>query len=302
MFHFKSSDPLKNNKQHRDSIFVEDAEILSHQGFAGDQYVIRLQAPECARHAHAGSFVHIRCAERLPMRRPLSLLRCDPQAGWIEILYKALGEGTRELTQRKPGEQLSVMGPIGKPFKPSEGRDLPVLIGGGVGMPPMIFLALEMKQHDTHQPLVVMGSEVPFPFKIIPSSIMVPGLPDGVIAAMPMLDDKDIASRLCSLQDYAGCHQGYVTDLVRLWLEQLDNSEHQRVEFFACGPHAMLEAVARLAREYDLPCQVSLEEHMACAVGGCAGCTVPITTKEGVAMKRVCVDGPVFDAYEVFSE
>lgn len=291
-----------NNKTHRGTIFVEDAEILSHHAHAGDQYVIRLQAPQCASHAQAGSFVHIRCSELMLMRRPLSLLRSNPQAGWIEILYKVLGEGTRELAKRQVGEQLSIMGPIGNPFTPHAEKSLPVLLGGGVGMPPMIFLALEMQRNKSHNPLVILGSEVPFPFTHKPSKIMIPGIPDGVIAAMPLLDDLNIASRLTSLQGYAGCHDGFVTDLARNWLDKLDHSERSKVEFFACGPHLMLEAVAKLAKEYDLPCQISLEEYMACAVGGCAGCTVAITNDDGVSMKRVCVDGPVFDAYQVFPE
>ena len=108
-------------------------------------------------------------------------------------------------------------------------------------------------------------------------------------------------SRLASLQGYAGCFQGYVTDLARAWLQALDASALAEVEVFACGPHPMLAAVAALAREFALPCQVSLEEYMACGVGGCAGCTVEVRTTAGPAMKRVCVDGPVFEAQEVFS-
>jgi dihydroorotate dehydrogenase electron transfer subunit len=119
---------------------------------------------------------------------------------------------------------------------------------------------------------------------------------DGVIAAMPLLDDWGVPSRLASLQGYPGCHQGYITDLARVWLEALTEAERAEVGIYACGPHPMLAATATLAQEFDLPCQVSLEEFMACAVGGCAGCTVRITTPDGPAMKRVCVDGPVFDA------
>ncbi|MEJ2396747.1 MAG: dihydroorotate dehydrogenase electron transfer subunit, partial [Gammaproteobacteria bacterium] len=78
------------------------------------------------------------------------------------------------------------------------------------------------------------------------------------------------------------------------------DGQRTEVGVYACGPHPMLEATARLAREFDLPCQVSLEEFMACAVGGCAGCVVEVQTDAGPAMKRVCVDGPVFDAYTVF--
>jgi dihydroorotate dehydrogenase electron transfer subunit len=127
------------------------------------------------------------------------------------------------------------------------------------------------------------------------------GLPPGVIAAMPLLDDWGVPNRLASLQGYPGCFQGYVTDLARHWLGALDERARAEVEVFACGPHPMLEAVAALARELDLPCQVSLEEFMACAVGGCAGCVVEVQTADGPAMKRVCVDGPVFDARQVFA-
>ena len=150
------------------------------------------------------------------------------------------------------------------------------------------------------KPFVILGSEVPFPFSAQPSQIVVPGLPDGVIASMPLLDDWNIPSRLASLQGYPGCHEGYVTDLARCWLESLSDEERNEVEIFSCGPHPMLEAVASLAKEFSLPCQVSLEEYMACGIGGCAGCVVAVNTPDGTAMKRVCVDGPVFDAQQIF--
>jgi len=114
------------------------------------------------------------------------------------------------------------------------------------------------------------------------------------------MEDWGIACRLASLQGYPGCFDGYVTDLARAWLDGLSDDERKQVEVFSCGPHPMLEAVAKLAAEYDLPCQVSLEEFMACAVGGCAGCVVKVETDNGPAMQRVCVDGPVFDAKRVF--
>ena len=198
------------------------------------------------------------------------------------------------------GEILSVMGPIGQPFRSHGDRPLTLLLGGGVGIPPMVFLASRLRTNPVYRPLVFMGSEAPFPFRARPSEIMVPGMPDGVIATMPLLDDWGVPCRLTSLAGFSGCHEGYVTDLARLWLETLDTAQRRQVEIFACGPHPMLEACARLAEEFHLPCQVSLEEFMACAVGGCAGCVVEVTTDQGPAMKRVCVDGPVFDARAVF--
>jgi len=289
-----------NPPSYRGSIDLETAEIISHRSFAGAQYILRLQAPACATRAKAGQFAHLSCDPQLALRRPLSIMRVDPGQGWVDFLYKAVGHGTRLLAQRRPGDTVSLLGPIGQPFTPNPQRPRTLLLGGGVGMPPMLFLAERLRQCGDFTPLLLLGSEVPFPFTPQPSRIMVPGLPAGVIAAMPLLEDWGIASRLSSLQGYAGCFEGYITDLAHYWLDALDETQRREVDVFACGPHPMLQAVAQLARDYDLPCQVSLEEYMACAVGGCAGCVVQVDTDNGPAMKRVCVDGPVFDARTVF--
>jgi len=292
--------------KHRNTIFVEDCEILSHDAYDGDQYIMRVQAPKIAAKAKPGSFAHLTVHPLRPMRRPISIMRVNKELGWVDFLYKKLGEGTALLAEREVGEKINILGPIGKAFEIKPERKRPLLIGGGVGMPPMIFIAehcyqLNHEQQADYEPLVILGSEVPFPFTSKPSEIMVPGIPDGVIASMPLLDDWNIPSRLASLQGYAGTYEGYVTDLARHWLQALSDEQRNEVEIYSCGPHPMLEAVAKLAKEFDLPCQVSLEEFMACAVGGCAGCVVEVQTAQGPAMKRVCVDGPVFDAYSVFS-
>ena len=290
------------NRSHRGTIFQEQGEVLEHQAWPGNQYILRLYAPKCAETARPGSFVHIQCDPLLPMRRPLSIMRTSPREGWIDLLYKVEGNGTRHLSTRQKGEKLSLLGPIGTPFQEHMNRPRPLLIGGGVGIPPMIFLADNLRSiAGAYQPLVLMGSEIPFPFKPQPSEIIVPGIPEGIIASMPLLDDWNIPGRLASQQDFAGCYAGYVTDLARYWLASLDENSLKEVEIFSCGPHPMLEAVAKLAREFSLPCQVSLEEFMACAVGGCAGCVVEVQTDQGPAMKRVCVDGPVFEAGSVFA-
>jgi dihydroorotate dehydrogenase electron transfer subunit len=288
--------------EHRGSIFVEDAEILAHEHFAGAQHVLRIQAPQCAAKALPGSFVHLSCDSALPMRRPMSIMRVSPQDGWVECLYKVVGEGSRLLAERRKGDLLSCLGPIGKPFVLHPEKPRPLLLGGGVGIPPMVFIADAMRadKRAKWQPLVLMGSEIPFPFKTRPSTILVPGMPDGVIGCMPLMEDWGFPSRLASKQGYAGCFDGFITDLARAWLKTLDAKTCGEVEIFACGPTPMLKAAALLAQEFKIPSQVSLEEFMACAVGGCAGCTVEVKTPEGPAMKRVCVDGPVFDGATVF--
>ena len=287
---------------HRGTIFVEEAELLAQHEYPGRQFVVRLQAPRCAAAAVPGSFAHLSCDAQVPMRRPLSIMRADARAGWIEILYKIVGLGLEALSQQPVGATLSVLGPIGHGFAPDPTRPRTLLIGGGVGIPPMIFLAeaLRSRRDTDWSTLVLMGSEIPFPFTARPSTLLVPGMPDGTIAAMPLLEDWNVPSRLASLAGFAGCYAGYVTELAAQWLGSLTPAVLAQVAIYACGPTPMLQATAVVARRFGVPCQVSLEEFMACAVGGCAGCAVPVVTDQGLAMKRVCVDGPVFDANAVF--
>ena len=291
-------------RTHRGTVFVEDGTLLARQEYPGRQYVVRIGAPRCAAAATPGSFVHLTCDPQRPMRRPLSLMRADPRQGWIDILYKVVGPGLEDLSRQAIGASVSVLGPIGRGFVAHATRPRTLLVGGGVGIPPMVFLAESLKARAAEaawEPLVLMGSEIEFPFKARPSRILVPGMPPEVIACMPLLDDWGIASRLASFGGFPGCHHGYVTDLAAHWLATLEPGALAEVEMFACGPTPMLQAAARVARRFDLPCQVSLEEFMACAVGGCAGCAVPVVQPDGaLAMKRVCVDGPVFDAGTVF--
>ncbi len=289
-------------RPHRGTIALEDGEVLGQEGWPGRQFVLRLRAPTIAARAEPGSFVHLSCDADLPMRRPLSIQRADPATGLLEILYKVLGPGLAALSRATPGTRLSCLGPIGQGFTAHPARPRALLVGGGVGMPPMVFLAerLTGPRAAGVRPLVLLGSEVPFPFRPRPSTLLVPGIPDGVIAAMPLLEGWGVASRLASLAGLPGCYPGYVTELAATWLAGLDAKALAEVEVFACGPTPMLAAIARVAQRFQVPCQVSLEEFMACAVGGCAGCAVRVVTAEGIYMKRVCVDGPVFDANAVF--
>ena len=170
----------------RGSLFLEQASVISQLAFDAQQFVLRLAAPKCAAHAEPGSFVHLTCDPAIPMRRPLSIMRSDARAGWIELLYKVVGHGLAALAARKAGDTLSVLGPIGRPFSAHRERPRALLLGGGVGIPPMVFLAERLRAAGgAFKPLVLMGSEVPFPFRTRPSTLIVPGIPDGAIACMP---------------------------------------------------------------------------------------------------------------------
>ena len=284
---------------HRGTILVEDCEILAHEAHPAGQWKLRIRAPGIAARAEPGAFVHVSCDPQLAMRRPMSLMRVDADDGWADILYKEVGHGTRLLCGKRPGARLSVIGPIGRPFEPVPGCPRALLLGGGVGIPPMVFLADRLRHDPSVSMFVVMGSEVPFPFQTQVSSIAVPGLGADTTATMTLLERWGVAARLASGAGFTGCHRGHVTDLARAWLETLAGDARREVAVYACGPVPMLQACVDLARENALPCRVSLEEYMACAVGGCAGCTVRVRTGEGRAMKRVCVDGPVFDGHTI---
>jgi dihydroorotate dehydrogenase electron transfer subunit len=300
------------NRNHRNTICIEDAEVLHHLTYPSNQFVLRLQAPECASKAIPGSFVHVRCDSDLPMRRPLSIMRINAEEGWIEVLYKTVGLGLKALSKHKPGDRVSILGPIGNGFQPNPDRPLVVMIGGGVGIPPLIFLGehlcnytwrdsswhqLPRKAADT---VAFFGSEIPFPFELQKSAITLDGCPASATATMDLMENCNIPCRLASAAGFAGCYPGMVTDLAREWLETLAARKLEEATIYACGPEPMLRATAKLARAFALPSQLCLEEFMACAVGGCAGCAVEVITDAGPAMKRVCVDGPVFRGEAIY--
>ncbi|HKJ83380.1 MAG TPA: dihydroorotate dehydrogenase electron transfer subunit [Mariprofundaceae bacterium] len=277
----------------RNTIFEERAEVIANVEHPGDQFILRLHAPKTATHAEPGQFVHLRVSEERPLRRPISIMLTHPEQGTIDLLIKAVGEGTRLLQARKPGESLPMLGPVGRPFDLSDPSRCYLLIGGGVGIPPMIFAADRLRQDDA---LLFAGSEVPFPFSLKPSEFLLPGISGNTILGIASLEDRGIPSRLASNAGLYGCFEGHVPDLAGEYLAALDESERQRCTLLSCGPHPMLHAVARLGRQFDLPTFLSLEERMACAVGGCAGCVVMTREDEREQYRRVCVDGPVFGA------
>jgi dihydroorotate dehydrogenase electron transfer subunit len=280
------------NKSHRGTIFSVEAEVLQQTVYPGGQYIVRLRAPDCARTATAGSFVHVQCTAGIPMRRPLSILRANAAEGWVEVLYKVVGQGLYALTTVEPGDTVSVLGPIGQGFRPDPARPVALLIAGGVGIPPLMFLA-EILAHSPGirwEPRAFFGSELPFPFEVNPAS-----------GTLLLLDDVGIPSRLASNADLPGCQPGFVTELARSWIAGQSAAERGRMTIYACGPTPMLKAVQKVADEFSIPSQLCLEEFMACAVGGCAGCVVPVMIDGQRQMKRVCVDGPVFDGATVYA-
>ena len=218
-----------------------------------------------------GQFVHIRCGEGLLLRRPISVCSCmeDEPDDLLSIVFEVRGEGTRWLAGRELGDSLDVLGLAGNGFdlKP-EGRYL--LVGGGIGIPPMLGCA----QYTGGRATAILGGRSR----------------DKII-----LEDffrEDCAKVLCATDDGSLGHHGFVDALVRREL-----SEDRGYDgVLACGPKPMLRNVAKVAEEFGIPCQVSMEERMGCGVGACLVCACDMA--DG-SRKHVCKDGPVFDSKEV---
>ena len=285
----------------KDIIFEEKAEIVDQVKFEADQFVTIVKAEKSSQTAKPGQFAFVECGGDTLLRRPLSYLRSSKEDGTVEFMYKTVGHGLESLSQLKKGDEIKIMGPIGNGFTIPSGKKSAILIGGGVGIPPVLFMGEEIKKINGGIDLVAFfGSEIPFPFETCDSDLVMPGLDFSVNKTIDDMEKLGIPCRLSSQAGYEGCHSGYVTELAKSFIETLSDGEKTETIIYACGPESMLKAVAKLAKDDQLDCVLSLEEYMACAIGGCAGCTVRVLEDGHERMKRVCVDGPVFDAEQLY--
>lgn len=257
--------------------FQECAEVLVNEQIARNVYLMSLSAPRIARACRPAQFVQIRTdAGQSPyLRRPFSALRTDPEAGSIDVVYDAIGEGTRRMADAAPGHRLDILGPLGRAFvPPATGRLL--LVAGGVGLVPLAFMAWFHRERRNDM-VFLMGAA---------SKDRMPEM------------DRVIPSDLCrwlATDDGSLGHTGPVTDLIREHVEQ------DGTRLLTCGPHAMMARVAEIAAELRLPCLASLENHMACGFGACVGCVVEYreADREDHRYRRVCIEGPVVDAHAI---
>jgi len=282
-------------------IFEEKSEIVEQIRFDADQFITVVKAEKSSQTAKPGQFAFVECGGNTLLRRPLSYLRSSKENQTVEFMYKTVGQGLESLSQMKKGDVIKVMGPIGNGFEHALEKKSAILIGGGVGIPPVLFLGEELKKTNEDINLVAFfGSEIPFPFQTTASELIMPGIDDSINTTLDDMESLGIVCRLSSQAGYKGCHSGFVTELAINFIETLSDEEKNQTVIYACGPESMLKAVALLAKEKQMDCELSLEEHMACAIGGCAGCTVMINENGDERMKRVCVDGPVFKSEQIY--
>ncbi|MCP4377444.1 MAG: dihydroorotate dehydrogenase electron transfer subunit [bacterium] len=234
------------------------------------------------------------------LRRPLSLAgRRDTQNGVeLDIIYSVVGTGTAWLSSAVEGDEISVLGPLGGAFAISETKPFAALVGGGVGIPPMIYLAADM-QPAGKQTVAFCGARSGdvLPVTLNPDAdVAADGQPSACISQFAQFGvDSVIATDDGSLG-----WKGFVSEPLAVWLDALDAPASDAV-VYACGPEPMMRAVADICSSRHVQCQVSLERHMACGMGTCQSCVCKTRsdTEQGWSYKLCCTDGPVFDASEI---
>lgn len=249
-------------------------------------YVLRLRQPAIASQARAGQFVQVKTASGGSfdplLRRPFSVYDVDRQEGTYDVLYTAVGRGTRWLAALPdaPVGSLDVEGPFGNTFTAPGPQDHVYLVGGGVGVAPLYLLAREILERPGPHPGITlcMGART--------GSLL-----QGIDAFRRLPLRAEVAT-----DDGSEGHRGRVTHLLQVLLEQ--EPEPARVKVFGCGPQGMNESLRALCVERSLTCEICLESLMACGFGVCFGCVLPIRKAVGGDFynRRTCYEGPVFDA------
>jgi dihydroorotate dehydrogenase electron transfer subunit len=246
-------------------------EIVSNQPVTHDTWLMALRSEEVARAARPGQFVMIRVKPGLDplLRRPFSISGVKDDL--FLVLYRVVGKGTSLMAQLRQGERLWVLGPLGKGFAMPEKSSSRLLVGGGVGIAPLLFLH---QFHREKEAALMMGfrstKDVIFPQRITGEG----------------------RSFVVATDDGTKGHHGPVTDL----LEERLRDNRGEVAVYACGPKPMLKKVAERTMAQRIPCQVSLEVHMACGLGACQGCAVKASASSARVYLSVCKEGPVFEA------
>lgn len=247
------------------------AQVLEVRDIAEGIFLLRVYSSALADAAMPGQFLHIRVPgdHAHVLRRPISIMHIDPECGALSMAIQIKGDGTRRLRAVKAGEKLDVLGPLGRGFDAEEAKTV-YFIGGGVGVAPV---RCAMDAFATQDSRAFFGYR---------TKAHVYGLENLPCTAEIVTDDGSMGEK------------GLVTAPLLRAIAQ------KRPELMmACGPEPMLRAVQKIALEQQIPCQLSLEEHMGCGIGACLGCTCKVKVKDGEAYRRVCMDGPVFTAEEV---
>ena len=249
-------------------MFLEDVKVLENKKINDNCYLIKVQGEKIIQPAEAGQFFMLQTKDRSTLlRRPISLHYANKENNILEFYYEIKGKGTKEFSSLKPGEIINIQGPLGHGFTTNIKNETIVTIGGGMGIAPMKYLMEELSKNN----------------KVI---FIAGGRDKNALNILDNINLKNIETFITTDDGSMGINGNVCVPLKEI----LESKKINRI--YSCGPKIMMKYIAEMAKEYGVYCEVSLEERMACGVKACVGCS--ILTKEG--MKKVCHDGPVFNA------
>jgi len=254
--------------------------VLFKEKFQEKVFKLTLSSPLISKTSKPGNFVHIKVSsnDHPLLRRAFSIHSIERNKKSFDILFKVVGKGTDILSKKSPGNTLDILGPIGNSFSLPKKRKEIMLVAGGMGIAPLWFLFAHLtKRFHPNKLTFFLGAKDK----------------DELLYAEKV---KSVGARfIMTTDDGSVGRKGLVTEVFLKEIKKR-NYDHKKLAVYSCGPRMMLKRMSEIAKRLDLFCQISLETHMACGVGACWGCVVK---QKGGIYKRVCVDGPVFDAREV---
>ena len=286
------------------------ARVLSNASVCREHYRFVLEAEDFPD-ARPGQFLQILCRDPADqswsggafIRRPFSIggLRRKGRLAEIDIIHRVLGPGTRWLADLKPDDAVSILGPQGKPFTIAADRPVAYLVGGGVGLPPILWLAEAVRQAG-RRAIAFCGARTAdlLPLSRRPEQAVRLGEPALVLEEFARFGAPAV---VCTDDGSLGI-RGMIPEVFERYIEG-HRQEAASAAAYTCGPEAMMRAVARICQKHGLPCQVCMERMMACGMGTCQSCVVPIRDAgdpTGWRYKLCCTDGPVFDSRQVVWE
>ncbi len=256
--------------------FIEEGRVLSNTELSSGVFDMRIFAPKISEAAAPGQFVMVYTGvEKQMLPRPISVCDVNKKSGELRIVYRVVGHGTEAISKIKKDFSIRLIGALGNGFPLDLEYKNPVVIGGGIGIPPMLYLSKALR----NAPLAFLGDK-----------------------EEPVLSKE--FSTVCKnayLASDSG-KVGFLGNAVSLAEKEILEGGLLCDVIFACGPKPMLKAAADLADKIGAKAYLSLEERMACGLGACVGCAVKIKRDGEVKTLKVCKDGPVFSAKEVYYE
>lgn len=258
------------------------AKLIKKENLKNDIYKFSLQAKEITETAKPGNFVEIRVSDSIEplLRRPISIYNMEKETGILEIIFQEKGKGTKILANRKEGEEIDIVGPLGYGTFDIKTQGEVAIIGGGIGIFPLYELAKQTKQQNN----------------IAPKVNTYLGFRSKEFVVLEKEFEKTSDKLIITTDDGSYAEKGFAIDKLK---QDIQTKKPDII--YACGPLPMLKAVQQLSIEQNIPCQISLEEKMACGLGACLGCAVKTakSTEENPQYWHVCKAGPVFNAQDV---